>query len=319
MENYHDLLEHVMKHGVDEMNQRTGQVCRAVSGYELKFNLGLGFPALTTRKIPFMAARGELLGFFRGYDNSDDFARLGCRFWEANANQTADWLANRHRRGHGDLGRIYSKQWTEWTDRRIAHSAEERDELLAKGYELELTDEKQGKYALLRKLNQLDEALKTILTNPSDRRIIINGWRPDEKDLAALVACHCMYVFHPVKTTGVMHLTMNLRSADLFLGTPANAITSALMLEIFCRLTGYKPGILTMHLCNAHIYESHFDQVKELLTREHFDQPKLVISDRVQPLAGVDQIPGCLAKLQPEDFLLENYQSHGVLTAPMAA
>lgn len=319
MENYHDLLEHVFHHGVDELNERTGKVCRAISGYELKFNLGLGFPALTTRKIPFMAARGELLGFFRGYDNSEDFARLGCRFWEINANQTLEWLANKNRRGHGDLGRIYSKQWTEWTDRRIANSPAERDDLIARGYELELTDEKQGKYALLRKLNQLEECIKTILTNPSDRRIIINGWRPDEKDLTALVACHCMYIFHPVKSTGVMHLTMNLRSADLFLGTPANAITSALMLEIFCRLTGYKPGVLTMHLANAHIYADHFEQVKELVTREHFDQPTLQISDNVRKLGSVDEVPGCLTRIEPADLTLLNYESHGVLTGPMAA
>lgn len=102
MKNYHDLLRITMAHGVDQHNVRTGKLCRALVGHQFQFDLREGFPALTTRKLPFKNIVGELLGFFRGYDNAADFRALGCSFWDINANETPAWLASPYRRGQDD-------------------------------------------------------------------------------------------------------------------------------------------------------------------------------------------------------------------------
>ena len=103
MHNYHELLETTMDSGVYQFNTRTGKRCRAQVGNQLSFDLRTGFPALTTRKLPFKNIVGELLGFFRGVTSAADFRALGCHFWDANANETAAWLANPYREGVDDL------------------------------------------------------------------------------------------------------------------------------------------------------------------------------------------------------------------------
>ncbi|MDK9702539.1 MAG: thymidylate synthase [Sulfuritalea sp.] len=179
MQNYHDLLRLTLEQGVDQFNTRTGKTCRALVGHQLQYDLREGFPALTTRKLPFKNIVGELLGFFRGSDSAADFRALGCTFWDRNANETAAWLANPHRAGRTDfLGRIYGKQWTDWRDSRVAGSREERDALLAGGYTERLHDPAQGMWLMERGINQLEDALRKLLTDPSDRRIIVSAWRP---------------------------------------------------------------------------------------------------------------------------------------------
>lgn len=88
MEQYHDLMRAVLERGVVQHNTRTGLDCHAVAGWQLQFDLRDGFPAVTTKQLFFKSVVGELLGFFRGYDNAADFRALGCRIWDQNANET---------------------------------------------------------------------------------------------------------------------------------------------------------------------------------------------------------------------------------------
>lgn len=81
MENYHQLLRLTMEQGIAQYNTRTNKLCRALVGHQVQYDLRQGFPALTTRKLPFKNIVGELLGFFRGYDNAADFRALGCHDW----------------------------------------------------------------------------------------------------------------------------------------------------------------------------------------------------------------------------------------------
>lgn len=104
MENYHQLLRLTMEQGVDQYNTRTNKLCRALVGHQVQYDLRQGFPALTTRKLPFKNIVGELLGFFRGVTSAADFRALGCHFWDINANETPAWLASPYRQGH-DSGR----------------------------------------------------------------------------------------------------------------------------------------------------------------------------------------------------------------------
>lgn len=320
MQNYHDLLRVTLDRGVDQFNARTRKTCRALVGHQLQYDLRDGFPALTTRKLPFKNIVGELLGFFRGYDSAADFRALGCHFWDQNANETAAWLSNPCRVDRHDfLGRIYGKQWTDWRDSRVATSSADRDVLLCKGYSQRLYDATQGAWLMERGINQLEAALRKLLTDPSDRRIIVSGWRPDEFDMMALPPCHMDYRFVAFDNPRVLNVVMTIRSWDLFLGGPANIASTSIFLALMARLSGYEPGVVTIQATNAHIYEDHFDQVRELLSRDHFDAPTLVIADNVSRIENLDDVSGAFTRIVPADIAMAGYESHSAIAAPMSA
>ncbi len=321
MQNYHNLLKDVLECGQDQFNVRTGKVCRALVGYQLQYDLAQGFPAITTKKLAFNNMKGELLGFFRGHTNAADFRALGCTVWDDNANKTSAWLANPNRRGADDLGPIYGKQWTDWTDRRIVSTQQERDRLLELGYKERMHVE--SEWLMERGINQLENALRKLLTDPSDRRIIISGWNVAEFDLMALPPCHMDYRFVAFDgptpdSPKVLHVVMTIRSWDLFLGAPFNIASTSLFLAIMSRLAGMVPGSVTIQATNAHVYEDHYEQVREQLSRDYMAAPILCLANRIKPVT-VDEIPGVFGCIEPDDITLEGYQSHAAIKAPMAA
>jgi len=315
MDNYHELMKRTLETGTVQHNARTGIDCHVLVGEQLKYDLRDGFPAITTKKLAFKGARGELFGFFRGYDNAADFRAIGCNVWDDNANKTQSWLDNPFRKGEGDIGRCYGVQWVSLRDSRIAKDVAERDFYLGRGYEIEM-EGKDGRFAMVRYINQLENALRTILTNPSDRRIIISGWNVAELDLMCLPPCHMDYRFVAFEETRELHLVMTIRSWDQFLAF--NIPITAMFLEIFARLSGYTAATITIQATNAHVYSNHVDQVNTQLEREHFAAPKLVIADTIRKVT-LDEIPGIFSRLNPEDVYLEGYESHEAIKAPMAA
>lgn len=316
MQPYHDLLSRILTEGVRQPN-RTGIDTLTVPGAMLRFDLREGYPALTTKKLFFDAMKGELLGFFRGYDNAADFRALNCRIWDANANETQSWVESEFRKGVDDLGRIYGQQWTRWADWREIPSTQ-RDAYLTRGYREVALDPVRGVAVMHREMNQLEDALRKILTNPFDRRIIVNGWRPDEFDRMALPPCHVLYQFLPHTESKTLHMVMFQRSVDSALGLPFNCASAALMLALFARMTGYTAGTLTMFLADCHIYENHIEGVREMLTREHYAPPQLELSQRIGKVSA-DEVAGALARIEPEDIRLVNYQHHAPIKLAMAA
>ena len=101
MENYLDLIEKCCKEGIDVFNERTKKMCKVLVGAQLEFDLSNGdFPAVTTKKLAFKTMMGELLGFFRGYDNA--FIRSESKSstprWETVINQCSYLPQERHSR-----------------------------------------------------------------------------------------------------------------------------------------------------------------------------------------------------------------------------
>ena len=320
MQQYHDLVQTVLDNGYDIVNERTGMTCRTIIGSQLTFDIGKGFPALTTRKLPFKNIRGELLGFFRGYTSAKDFREIGCNFWTKNANETTSWLNSPYRKDEDDCGDIYGKQWTSWETMRVSKSVEEDSYLQANGWEfVGLTGDRYEYFIYRKHINQLEKAVKTILTDPSDRRIIVNGWNFAEMDKMSLPACHCTYMFIPDPTRNKLHVVMWQRSADLYLGSPANIASTSIFLATVARLTGYNPGQVIIQMANVHLYENQLEVAKELIRREHFPEPKLVLSDNIKKIENMEDIKGCFTRIQPEDICLEGYQSHEALTVEMVA
>lgn len=331
MQPLHDLMGNILTNGKKQFNKRTGAECRVLTGEQLKFDIRVFFPALTTRKLFLKSTIGELVGFFRGYTSAKDFRDLKCKFWDQNANETKAWLENPIRKGTDDVGNIYGALWNNWETFKFIKDTEENKKqisyLIERGWEY-ISDNyidhpvvgEPGVYTIMGKqINQLEEAVRKIMTDPSDRRIIITGWNPGEYDFQSLPACHLDYRFVPFEDDKTMDLVMTMRSADGFLGVPANIVNTAAFLHVMCRLTGYTPGTMTIQITNAHLYDNSFDETRELLTRPHQEQPTLTLSDNIKQLQSVDEIKGCFKRINLEDFIITGYNPLGELKVAMKA
>ncbi|MDD5177422.1 MAG: thymidylate synthase [Sterolibacterium sp.] len=329
MRQYLDLVQAIFDTGSWQEN-RTGVRTLSMPGAMMRFDLQKGFPAVTTKKIAFKSAVGELVGFLRASRSAADFRALGCKVWDQNANQNQAWLANPYRLQEDDLGSVYGVQWRQWPAYKLIdlskpESAAQVADAVARGYQqlgvLEDVGE-QGKtrsVLLYKAIDQLRQCLDTIMTNPSDRRILFHGWNWAQIEEMALPPCHLLYQFLVNKAAREISLCLYIRSNDVGLGTPFNLTEGAALLHLVGRLSGYTPRWFTYFIGDAHIYENHVDMLQQQLRREPFPAPKLMLSERIPDFAktGTYQ-PEWLEKVEPGDFSLADYQHHASLTAPMA-
>lgn len=326
MKQYLDLIAQVFEQGTWQTN-RTGIRTLSIPGAMMKFDLQQGAPVVTTKKLAFKTGMGELVGFLRASRSAADFRALGCKVWDQNANENAQWLANPYRLQEDDLGSVYGVQWRKWPAYKVVDldnvaSKGQVEDALARGYQeigIIADGSAQGSLVLYKAVDQLRQCLDTIVSNPSDRRILFHGWNWAQLDEMALPPCHLLYQFLPNIERKELSLCVYIRSNDLGLGNPINCISAAALLTLVGRLTGYQPKWLTVFIGDAHIYENHVDMLKEQLQREPFPAPKLVLSERVPDYAVTGKYePEWLERVEPGDFTLEGYQHHAALTAPMA-
>jgi thymidylate synthase len=322
MKQYKELISTVLEQGSWQDN-RTGIRTLSVPGAMMRFDMNDGFPAVTTKKLAFKAVVGELCAFLRASRSAADFRALGCKVWDQNANENAQWLANPHRTGTDDLGPVYGVQWRQWPGYKVldAGAAAQIADAERNGFCQVAPLEEGGvqKILMYKAIDQLRECLDTIVNNPSSRRILFHGWNPAVLDQVALPACHLLYQFIPNATTREISLCLYVRSNDIGLGTPFNIAEGAALLHLVARLTGYQPRWFSYFIGDAHIYENHLEMVREQLKREPLPLPQLRIDSRVPSFAETGKYePEWLEKIEPSDFTLEGYQHHAPLTAPMA-
>ena len=322
MQPYLSLVRTILDTGSWQDN-RTGIRSISVPGASLRFDLTAGFPAITTRRLPFKSAVGELIGFLRGTRSAAEFRALGCKVWDQNANENAAWLANPYRTGPDWLGEIYGYQWRAWPAYKLldADNAAQVHDALARGFRplARIDDAGRAKLLLHKAIDQVRQCLDTIVANPTDRRILFHAWNCAELDQMALPPCHLLYQFLPNATARELSLCLYVRSNDIGLGAPFNLCEAAVLLSLVARLTGYVPRWLTYFIGDAHIYENQVEMLQAQLARTPYPPPRLVISDRVPSLAQTGRYePEWLERVEPADFWLEDYRHHPPLTAPMA-
>lgn len=280
MKSYLDLVGVVLDEGVWQTN-RTGIRALSISGAMLKYDLQSGFPVITTRKAPFRGAIGEMIGFLRGYTNAEDFRKLGCPFWTANANQTPSWLASPYRKGEDDLGEIYGHFWRNWT-----------------------SDD--GSV-----IDQVRGVLETLQADPSSRRMVVSGWKVEAiaQGRGALPPCHVSWHLMANPETRELSLCMWQRSCDLILGIGGgNIVGYAFLLSWIARLSGYTPRHLVMHLDDVHIYENHLEGAREQRLRTPQSLPRLVFDEKLPDYRRDGEFhPEWIERIEPEQVWLEGY------------
>lgn len=318
MKTYLALLQSILDEGGWQAN-RTGIRTIAVSGASLKFDLQQGFPAVTTRRLPFKTFMGEMCGFLRATRSAADFRAMNCKIWDANANDNAAWLANPYRQGTDDLGRIYGVQWRDWQGyKQLAPDDPAFEPALANGWSV-IGQAHDGRQILHRRIDQVRDCLDKIMHTPTDRRILFHAWNPAELDEMALPPCHLLYQFNLNVAKKELSLCLYQRSVDAPLGLVGNLAEAAALATLCARLTGYEAKWLTWFGADVHIYENQLDMVHEQLKREPYAPPRLVLSERIPRYAqtGV-YAPEWLDQVEPGDFSLEDYRHHTPLSAPMA-
>lgn len=325
MKQYLELVKNILDNGSWQQN-RTGIRSISLPGAMLRFDLQQGFPAVTTKKLAFKSAIGELVGFLRATRSAADFRALGCKVWDQNANENKPWLESPYRLQEDDLGPVYGVQWRQWPAYKlIDHNQPSGNRQIAdaktRGYRQIGVLEADGtsQIVLYKAIDQLRQCLDTIMADPGNRRILFHGWNWAQLEEMALPPCHLLYQFLVNAAQREVSLCLYIRSNDIGLGAPFNLVEGAALLHLVGRLTGYKPRWFTYFIADAHIYENHVDMLQQQLQREPYPLPELMLSERIPDYAVTGRYePDWLEKIEPSDFRLEGYRHHPPLTAPMA-
>jgi len=207
-------------------------------GETLDFDLRNGFPLVTTRKINYKAAFGELSCFLNGYTDVRSFKAQGVNFWDDDCYKEK-WANNPNKRHEYDLGKIYGYQWTE-------------------GFGF----------------NQIHKLIQNLKDNPSSRRHVLITYNP--ADLAEMCLPPC-YVSHQFYVEGkFLNMLVHQRSADFCLGVPFDIASFAAFQSLIAREVGLVPKTLKIIFGDVHIYKEHFEGVKIQIRRKPLDLPALV-------------------------------------------
>lgn len=176
----------------------------------------------------------------------------------------------------GNLGHIYGYQWRSWPD-----------------YD--------GGF-----IDQISEAIETIKRDPDSRRIIVSAWNVADIKNMNLPPCHAFFQFYVAD--GRLSLQLYQRSADTFLGVPFNIASYALLTMMVAQVCGLRPGEFIHTLGDTHIYNNHFEQVAEQLSREPRALPRMVLNPEVKNIFD----------FRYEDFTLEGYDPHPHIKATVS-
>ena len=304
---YLDLCKYILDNGI-EKEDRTGVGTKSIFGYQMKFDLNNGFPLLTTKKVNFNLVWSELLWFIKGDTNIRFLLENNNNIWnewafkkwvESDEYNGPDMTDFGHRtlvdedfakdykeqmkffkekiltddefsKKYGDLGNVYGKQWRNFNG-----------------------------------VDQLKNVIEQIKENPSSRRLIVSSWNPAEVDTMALPPCHSLFQFYV--SDGKLSCQLYQRSGDVFLGVPFNIASYSLLTILIAKECNLGVGEFVHTLGDAHIYNNHFDQVYEQISRTPYDLPSLKINEFQS-----------IFDLKISDVELVNYESHPFIKAPIA-
>lgn len=281
---YHNLLKTIMEEGVD-VKPIQGEGSRMVLGAQMRFLLDNGFPMITERDLSgkfMVGALGEHFAFLHGARTQEELQAFGCGWWKR-------WVTKERcdifGLPEGDLGPgSYGPAWTSFPT--------------AEG----------------EPFNQIEHVVKQIKERPNLRTHIISPWIPQytiqhsglPPRKVVVAPCHGylhILVYPETKQLSVHHFQ---RSGDVPVGVVFNIIQYAAFTMMLAQATGYTPKELVYTISDAHIYESQFEKVKELLEREPRPFPTMFLDSSVKDLLD----------FRPEHFTVADYHPHEAMVIP---
>jgi thymidylate synthase len=346
---YEDLLQDILDNGVVK-NDRTGTGTISVFGRQIRHKMSEGFPLLTTKKMAIKTLMTELKWFLKGDTNIKYLVDNNCHIWDGDAYKrytntydiesreggygleelhmlsdlTKEEFINKIKtddefaREWGELGPIYGKQWRNWDTLKFV---EGENEFTVGVWKREQID-------------QIQNLINELKTNPDSRRLMVSAWNVGELDQMVLPPCHYGFQVYTRELTrsershywGIpkgqhflddvldeynipkraISLMWNQRSVDTFLGLPFNIASYAMLLEIIAKEVNMIPDELIGNLGDVHLYSNHIEQAKEQISRQPFEHlPKLKLSN-------VDILEGEF------DCEILHYHSHPAIKAPLS-
>jgi len=154
--------------------------------------------------------------------------------------------------------------------------------------------------------DQISWLMQELKRNPDSRRLIISAWNVPDIEKMKLAPCHCLFQFYVAD--GKLSCQLYQRSADIFLGVPFNIASYALLTQMIAHVSGLQAGDFVHSFGDAHIYLNHLEQVHLQLTREPRPLPQLRLNPSVKSIFD----------FRFEDIVIENYDPHPLIRAPVA-
>ena len=176
----------------------------------------------------------------------------------------------------GSLGPVYGVQWRSWPTPGGGH------------------------------IDQIQQVIDTLKTNPDSRRILVSAWNVAELDQMALMPCHALFQFYVAN--GKLSCQLYQRSADIFLGVPFNIASYALLTHMVAQQCDLQVGDFIWTGGDCHLYNNHLQQVQTQLARAPYPYPTL----------HIQRHPQSLFDYTLEDFVVADYQHHAPIKAPVA-
>ena len=287
MKQYLSALEHILQKGKDR-DDRTGIGTKSVFGYQMRFDLREGFPAVTTKKLAWRSVVSELLWFLEGSTDERRLAEIHYEkkrkhlfgkntIWTANADKQGKNLGYTNTKTIKELGPVYGSQWRNWTGNNRA-------------------------------VDQIREVIQGLKKDPHGRRHIVSAWNVEEIKRMALPPCHTMFQFYIQDKE--LSCQLYQRSADMFLGVPFNVASYSLLTCILSKILNLNPGEFIWAGGDCHIYNNHFNQVKKQIKRKPLKAPQLEIPN----FNSIEDV----FRSKLSDYRLTNYKPMKTIKAPMA-
>jgi thymidylate synthase len=323
---YLKLLKDILDNGVEKAD-RTGTGTKSVFGRQIRHDMQLGFPLLTTKKMAWKSIVTELIWFLRGDTNIKYLVDNYCHIWDGDAYKryhqafpetemmSKEDFINIIRKDSefaekwGDLGPVYGKQWRSWEDPSPLFDG-------------------------LENIDQISNLINDLKTNPDSRRLMVSAWNVGELGQMVLPPCHYGFQVWTRKTTReekitnpgkyrAISLMWNQRSVDTFLGLPFNIASYGLLLEIIAKEVNMVPDQLIGNLGDVHLYSNHIEQAEEQIAREPMKLPELWYLDEYHYLTDeelVGEIPFAekIEKFRPDFFTMHGYDPHPTIKAPLS-
>ncbi|XP_059061960.1 thymidylate synthase [Achroia grisella] len=281
---YLNLIQKIINTG-DKRVDRTGVGTLSIFGAMQRYSLTNNtLPLLTTKRVFTKGVIYELLWMLSGSTDTKALASKGVHIWDANGSRRFLDNIGFYDREEGDLGPVYGFQWRHSG----AKYVDNKTDYNGKG------------------IDQIQNVINTIKTNPADRRMIVCAWNPSDLSQMALPPCHCLAQFHVANKK--LNCLLYQRSADMGLGVPFNIASYSLLTHMIAHITGLEAGEFVHTTGDTHVYLNHIVPLTEQLKREPRPFPTLKFARKVE---SIDDF-------KFEDFIIEEYKPHPKIEMEMA-